>query len=548
MLKLLLKTRFLALADQFSGQSKGKRAISVRRIVLLAVAALLLLALAGYVVSLLLTPLYKTLLKSDLEWLYFALTGVGAFLISFMLTAFYAQGSIFEAKDNEMLLSMPVRPSAILGSRLGALYFLNFFFAAAFMAAAGIVKLTSGGTAVAGGVIIYVLCVFLLALISTTLSCLLGWAVSLITRRMRNKAIFQLVFSLLLLGGFYVFFFGDITRHLKTVTENSAGIANVFRGVLYPFHAMGMACTGKGFTEFLIFAAICVVPFVLVCLLLNKSFVKIVTSRVGAKRIMYEAKTLKGSSVAWAMTKKDLSRFFSNSSYMLNSGLGLIYSIGMSVFVVVSFLNRPEGAAPGSGFLDKLFNAVGTDNLSFLFCVFLAFFAAMTSISGPSISVEGKNLWILKSMPVRAAEILKGKVFSHLLLSIPASLICSAIFLFVLPKASAAVLICLFIMPILAHIFCALVGVIGNLYMGKLNYPSIAKAAKSNSGSLIPALSTMVVSTVPAILYLTVLKEQGITLEAVIWANIGLLALLDTALYAFLYSAAAQKRWNALGQ
>ena len=548
MLKLLLKTRFLALADQFSGQSKGKRAISVRRIVLLAVAALLLLALAGYVVSLLLTPLYKTLLKSDLEWLYFALTGVGAFLISFMLTAFYAQGSIFEAKDNEMLLSMPVRPSAILGSRLGALYFLNFFFAAAFMAAAGIVKLTSGGTAVAGGVIIYVLCVFLLALISTTLSCLLGWAVSLITRRMRNKAIFQLVFSLLLLGGFYVFFFGDITRHLKTVTENSAGIANVFRGVLYPFHAMGMACTGKGFTEFLIFAAICVVPFVLVCLLLNKSFVKIVTSRVGAKRIKYEAKTLKGSSVAWAMTKKDLSRFFSNSSYMLNSGLGLIYSIGMSVFVVVSFLNRPEGAAPGSGFLDKLFNAVGTDNLSFLFCVFLAFFAAMTSISGPSISVEGKNLWILKSMPVRAAEILKGKVFSHLLLSIPASLICSAIFLFVLPKASAAVLICLFIMPILAHIFCALVGVIGNLYMGKLNYPSIAKAAKSNSGSLIPALSTMVVSTVPAILYLTVLKEQGITLETVIWANIGLLALLDTALYAFLYSAAAQKRWNALGQ
>ena len=548
MLKLLLKTRFLALADQFSGQSKGKRAISVRRIVLLAVAALLLLALAGYVVSLLLTPLYKTLLKSDLEWLYFALTGVGAFLISFMLTAFYAQGSIFEAKDNEMLLSMPVRPSAILGSRLGALYFLNFFFAAAFMAAAGIVKLTGGGTAVAGGVIIYVLCVFLLALISTTLSCLLGWAVSLITRRMRNKAIFQLVFSLLLLGGFYVFFFGDITRHLKTVPENSAGIANVFRGALYPFHAMGMACTGKGFTEFLIFAAICVVPFVLVCLLLNKSFVKIVTSRVGAKRLKYEAKALKGSSVAWAMAKKDLTRFFNNSSYMLNSGLGLIYSIGMSVFVVVSFLNRPEGAAPGSGFLDKLFNAVGTDNLSFLFCVFLAFFAAMTSISGPSISVEGKNLWILKSMPVRAAEILKGKVFSHLLLSIPASLICSAIFLFVLPKASAAVLICLFIMPILAHIFCALAGVIGNLYMGKLNYPSIAKAAKSNSGSLIPALSTMVVSTVPTILYLTVLKEQGITLEAVIWANIGLLALLDAALYAFLHSAAAQKRWNALGQ
>ena len=101
---------------------------------------------------------------------------------------------------------------------------------------------------------------------------------------------------------------------------------------------------------------------------------------------------------------------------------------------------------------------------------------------------------------------------------------------------------------IVQSVLCALVGVIGNLYMGKLNYPSIAKAAKSNSGSLIPALSTMVVSTVPAILYLTVLKEQGITLETVIWANIGLLALLDAALYAFLHSSMAQKRWDALGQ
>ena len=43
MLKLLLKTRILALADQFSGQSQGKQALNVRRIAVLAGAALLLL-------------------------------------------------------------------------------------------------------------------------------------------------------------------------------------------------------------------------------------------------------------------------------------------------------------------------------------------------------------------------------------------------------------------------------------------------------------------------------------------------------------------------
>ena len=43
--------------------------------------------------------------------------------------------------------------------------------------------------------------IFLLALISTTLSCLLGWLVSVITRQLRRKALFQLLVSLALLGG-----------------------------------------------------------------------------------------------------------------------------------------------------------------------------------------------------------------------------------------------------------------------------------------------------------------------------------------------------------
>ena len=51
MLKLLLKTRILALSDQFSGQTKGKQAINVRRIALLACAAVLTLCLFGFLLS-----------------------------------------------------------------------------------------------------------------------------------------------------------------------------------------------------------------------------------------------------------------------------------------------------------------------------------------------------------------------------------------------------------------------------------------------------------------------------------------------------------------
>ena len=553
MLKLLLKTRVLALADQFSGQSKDKQALNVRKIAVLAGAAVLLLVLVGYLVSKILSPLYQNMQAADMEWLYFAMVGGLAFMISFMFTSIYAQGAIFEAKDNEMLLSMPIPPAAILGSRLGALYFLNFFFAATFMATAGIVKLTQGGTAAFGGVVMYVISIFLLALISTTLSCLLGWLVSLITRRLRRKALFQLLVSLLLLGGFYAVFLGDINRHLQTITENSEGIAGVFRGALYPFYAMGVACTGKDFGMFLIFAACSIVPFALVCFMLAKSFVRIVTTKASAKKVKYEAKALKTSSVVWAMTKKELTRFFNSSSYMLNAGLGLVYSLGMTIMIVTGMNSKSAeaaaAAAPGdAGFFEHIGDLIGPEGLPLLFGLILAMFAAFSYISGPSISVESNNIWILKSSPLKAADILKSKVLTHLIIALPFSLVGSLILVIALPEMTPYAIAFTFLMPLLSHIFCAHIGVIANLYLGKLTFPSIAKAVKSNSAALIPMLSTAIVTLLPTTLYFAVFSDRGMPFMTITLISIGLLVCLNIGMFAFLHSAAAQRRWNSIGQ
>ena len=556
MLKLLLKTRVLALVDQFSGQSKGKQAINVRKIALLACTAVLTLCLFGFLLSKVLKPLYINMAGMDMEWLYFAMVGGLAFLVSFMFTSIYAQGAIFEAKDNEMLLAMPIPPSAILGSRISALYILNAFFSVAFMGAAGVVKLTAGGAANIGGVILYVISAFLLALISTTLSCLLGWLVSLITRRIRRKAIFQMVFSLLLLGAFYAVFLGDINQHLKTITDNSEGIAGVFRGVLYPFYAMGVACTGKDIGMFLIFAACCIIPFALVCLALTKSFVRIVTTRSSVKKLKYEAKALRSSSPVLAMTKKELSRFFNSSSYMLNAGLGLVYSLGMTIMIVVSANSQSAGAASaaagaaaaGPGFFENIVNIIGTDGLKLVFGLLLASLAAFSYISGPSISVESNNIWILKSSPVTASQVLRSKVYAHLIVALPFSLVCSVIMAAAIPEMGLFAIVFTFLMPLLAHIFCAHIGVIANLYLGKLNFPSIAKAVKSNSAALIPMLTTAVISLLPTILFFTVLKESGVSFRTIAVISLVLPAVLDTAMYAFLHSSAAQKRWDRVGQ
>ena len=103
-------------------------------------------------------------------------------------------------------------------------------------------------------------------------------------------------------------------------------------------------------------------------------------------------------------------------------------------------------------------------------------------------------------------------------------------------------------MPLLAHVFCALIGVIANLYLGKLNFLSIAKAVKSNSTALIPMLSTAIVTFLPTVLYFAFLGDMGIPFTTMTLISLGLLVCLNIGMFVFLHSAAVQKRWDTIGQ
>ena len=542
MLKILLKTRILALLDRFSGSKNGKKAISAGKIAGLLACGLVLAGLIGWVLSLICRPICAGFSQNGVLWLYYALAGGVAFLISFLMTMFYAQGAIFEAKDNEMLLSMPIPPRDILASRIGALYILNLIITAIVVGTAGIVHATLFGASFIG-VVIVILCILLLALIATTLSCLLGWLVSLATRRMRRKALFSVILSLVFLAAFYFIAWGDIQGTLNSMMANSAGIADIFRGPLYPFFAMGKAIADHDVVMLLIFAAICIVPFALVFIALSVSFVRIVTTKVGAKRLEYKAKTVKQSSVIWALAKKDLSRLGNSSTYMLNGCLGLLFSLILGVGTLVA------GNVIIDFLLERFANLSNTNTeiAPYLVAVLLSFFAGYCYITAASISVESKNLWILKSIPVTANEVLKSKLLSHLVPAIPVSLVSSLLIVIAMPMNGLEIL-AVFLMPVAAHIFCALVGLIINLYFGRTDYPSEAKAVKGGASSLVPVLLTFAFSITPSILYFTVLGKQGIPISTPILAMTGLFLVLDLAMFLFLGSKAAQKRWDCVGQ
>ena len=79
---------------------------------------------AGSMFSLFAEPMLET----GLAWMYFALAGLSCIAISVVGSIFATQSYLYEAKDNELLLSMPIPVSYILASRLLALLVLEFAF------------------------------------------------------------------------------------------------------------------------------------------------------------------------------------------------------------------------------------------------------------------------------------------------------------------------------------------------------------------------------------------------------------------------------------
>lgn len=89
---------------------------------------------------------------AGLSWLYFALMGTLALLLGLIGSALMTYPTLYAARDNEFLLSLPIPPGTILLARMTGLYLLTLFFQVLVLLPAGIVYaryagLTAGGAA-----------------------------------------------------------------------------------------------------------------------------------------------------------------------------------------------------------------------------------------------------------------------------------------------------------------------------------------------------------------------------------------------------------------
>lgn len=417
MLKALIKTRLWALLSGFTKGKEGKRRTTGGIITVAVISALLIAYIVG-AMSVMLYGICAISVQLNQTYAVFTLGVIIATGLSIIGSIFTTKSQIFESKDNELLLSMPIKQKDIFLSRIIPLLLINLGFESVIMLPCIVIYgILVGYTAVSFifAMLIYILIPF----ITLALSTVIAWVVAEIASRMKNKTLVSVILFVLFFGAYMVgaFFLG----------YNSEEMANID---LSPFENIpvfswaGLAVSEGAALEFVLFALVCIVPSIITYIILDKCFIRIITSKRVSAKFEYKGNLEKSTTVLGALTKKEIRRFFSSASYVLNAGMGNIMAVLFSVMILAYgkemsvILTSPE-------------LAIGGVNLSgvvkILPCVLIGFVALMNTVSAPSFSLESKSLWILKSAPVSTSDIIFSKLICHITVCLPLSIISTAL-------------------------------------------------------------------------------------------------------------------------
>lgn len=468
MLKALLKKQFLELIASLTRNVKRKDKAPNLVLYGLLFAFLIIIFLSMFFG--LAYGFYVSFSEMQMMWLYFALLGGISILIGIVGSVFSTYTMLYQARDNELLLSMPIKPPLILFSRMISVYITCFVFQAVVTVPAFVVYFLFGAVTF-NGILAMFTAVFLLPLITLALTCILGYLVALIASKIGNNNIVTTVMYILFFV-LYFLFYTQMSSILEAIVANAVEISGFIKTFLYPLYLFGCGASGDTLSLMLSIAII-LAAFGIVYAVISRSFIKLATTKKSEVKKTYRAETLKSSSPFISLVKKEIRKFTSSPVYMFNCGMGGIMLVIALVFLAVK-----------SDMILQFTMAVNTSEVMPLLCGAIMLITAMNYITAPSISLEGRNLWIVKSMPVSVWQVFKSKIALHIIITLPFVIIAvvgaSVLLKFTVVEAFITLICCS-----LFTCLCALFGLYINLKMPMLDATSDTVVIKQSAATLI---------------------------------------------------------------
>lgn len=530
MIKALLSVRFRALLAGLTAQSRQKKKRGTGMMILFAFLFLYLGVVLLGMMSFLFFSLAEPYHATGLDWVYFSTAALIALGFSVLGSVFTTQSQLYDAKDNPLLLSMPIPPKYILLTRMVPLLALNLLYSAIVLLPATVIYgiVVRWSFALVAGQLLSLLSVTVLA---QAIACLLGWLLHLLLSRM-NKSAASMIYMILFLT-VYFSVYSKANDILGGMITGGAELARTLPWI-WPLYALGKGSAGQLLLT-LGGLAVCSVCFALAYRILSATFLSYaMTQGVSRKQKKLDLSGSKAASPVNAIVRKELRKFLGTPVYLTNMGLGLVMTLALTVAGVWFRRDLMEMVSMVEGL---------EDFIPVLICATGASVASMTCISCPSVSLEGKNIWILKSLPITSRDILIAKLELHIRLTLPMMALAGLTLSAVYGCGIADILLCTLICCLLS-LTTGLVGMNAGLKWAKLDYISEAYPCKQSVSVAVTMFGMMGLPLVFGLVYLFLLPFLSPTVFLAICAVV--LTGVCFGLYRLMVTWGA-KKWESLG-
>lgn len=414
MLRILIKKQMMEIyRSYFYNPKTGEGRSRGTTIAFIALFILLVGGLLGGIFTWLSNMLCKPFVMAEADWLYFAFMALLAIFLGAFGSIFNTYSSLYLAKDNDLLLSMPIPVRTVMAARLWTVYLMGLIYSSVVIVPAVIVYCVTAGIT-AKILVGSVFSVFIVSVLVLLLSCVLGYIVAVISRKLRHKNIITVLVSIVFIGAYYLVCMKSRVI-ITELTQNAAFYGAKVKASAYPLYLLGRCGEGNPIA-ILIVTAVVTALAVIVYLCMSKSFIRTATTasvitKSGDSKLKTEMK-----SVNRALLGKELKRFISSSNYMLNCGLGILLLPAVGVFMLLK-------GKWITGILMSIFGDAGF--VLVLFATGICMISCMNNMTAASVSLEGRSVWLLQALPVKTHQVLMAKASVQIILSGGVAFVCA---------------------------------------------------------------------------------------------------------------------------
>lgn len=408
-------------------------------------------------------------------------------LFSLFTTIFKVDGTLFNSKDIDLLMSLPLKKSTIIASKVLDLYISNLLFTLVIMIPVLIVYTLNCSFSFLF-LLLYIISMFLIPMIPTIIAIIIGTCLTFISTRFKIKKVIQLLSSILILViSLYLSYLSSKIESFDFVNLGKS-MMNILNKIYPLTNAYIKMLIDNNLTAIIIFFILPIILFFLIIKLISLFYTNIinkVNNRV--KKKSYHLVKEKAKSPFKALFIKEVKRYISSPNYVMNTSLLLILLLVSSIALIFVNPSKIEQILAIEGLKDLIVNRGP---------ILIGFILMISCTTCSSISLEGKNLWIIKSIPIATKEIFYSKILLNLFLLLIPSFIVSIILSIVLDLSFKAFM--LFIITALVYSgFISILGLIINIYFPLLNWKNEVRVIKQSMATFITSFLGAILGIAP---------------------------------------------------